>query len=319
MFMTEKRCGRIKSRACMNGSKQRQWIKKEDAASPTVMSDSVMITTAIEAHEGRKVITLDIPGAFLNTEIDEEVIMLLRGELAELMVNIDPALYGPYVITTKKGEKLLYVRMLKVMYGLLCAALLFYLKLRGDQEEFGFKMNQYDPCIANKMVNRKQMTVTWHVDDLKASHEEEIELTRLVLFLATKYGDKITVKRGMVHDYLGMDVDYSREGVVQLSMMNHLEKIFSDSPEEIRRSSSSATSDHLFQVRDREETDRLGKFLPPEKVAQFHHTVAQLLFVSGKVRRDIQTPVAFLTTRVKKTGIEVPQGHKIHEANTERE
>ena len=104
MFMTEKRCGRVKSRACANGSKQRQWIRKEDAASPTVMSDSVMITTAIEAHEGRKVITLDIPGAFLNTEIDEEVIMMLRGELAELMVNIDPALYGPYVITTKRGE-----------------------------------------------------------------------------------------------------------------------------------------------------------------------------------------------------------------------
>jgi hypothetical protein len=29
-------------------------------------------------------------------------------------------------------------------------------------------MNDYDPCIANKMVNRSQMMVTWHVDDLKA-------------------------------------------------------------------------------------------------------------------------------------------------------
>jgi hypothetical protein len=160
------------------------------------MSDSVMITTAIEAHEGRKIVTLDIPGAFLNTDIDEEVIMLLRGELAELMVSIDPALYGPYVITTKKGEKLLYVKMMKAMYGLLRAALLFYLKLRGDLEEFGFTMNEYDPCVANKMINGKQMTVTWHVDDLKASHEEEIELTKLVMFLGKKYGDKITVKRG---------------------------------------------------------------------------------------------------------------------------
>jgi hypothetical protein len=44
------------------------------------MSDSVMITMAIEAHEGRKVITLDILGAFLNTKIDGEVIMMLRRE-----------------------------------------------------------------------------------------------------------------------------------------------------------------------------------------------------------------------------------------------
>jgi hypothetical protein len=89
MFLTEKRCGRVKTRACANGSKQRQWIRKEDAASPTVMTDSVIITTAIEAHECRKVITLDIPGAFLHTDLDEEVIMVLRGELAELMVMID--------------------------------------------------------------------------------------------------------------------------------------------------------------------------------------------------------------------------------------
>jgi hypothetical protein len=42
-----------------------------------------------------------------------------------MMVTINPALYGPYVITTKRGEKLLYVKMLKAMYGLMRAALLF--------------------------------------------------------------------------------------------------------------------------------------------------------------------------------------------------
>ena len=31
----------------------------------------------------------------------------------------------------------------------------------------------------------------------------------------------------------------------------------------------------------------------------FHHTVAQLLFMATRARRDIQTAVAFLTTRVK--------------------
>jgi hypothetical protein len=226
--------------------------------------------------------------------------MLLRGELAEMMVSIDPALYGPYVITTARGEKLLYVKMLKAMYGLMRAALLFYLKLRADLEEYGFAMNEYDPCVANKMINGKQLTVTWHVDDLKASHEDEFELTKLVMFLAKKYGDKITVNRGNVHDYLGMDMDYSTDGVVRLSMVKHLEKIFTDFPEEIGRASSTPASEHLFQVCNPEETEKMGKFLPPEKAEQFHHSVAQLLFVSSKVRRDIQTPVAFLTTRVKR-------------------
>ena len=126
IFITEKRCGRIKTRACANGSTQRGYIPKETTASPTVMNDSVMIQSTIDAHEGREVVTLDIPGAFLHADLDEEVVMLLRGQLADLMVEVDRELYGPYLRKTKKGESILYVRMLKAMYGLLRSALLFY-------------------------------------------------------------------------------------------------------------------------------------------------------------------------------------------------
>ena len=38
--------------------------------------------------------------------------------------------------------------MLKAMYGLLRSALLFYLKLVKDLTEFGFELNEYDPCVA---------------------------------------------------------------------------------------------------------------------------------------------------------------------------
>ena len=39
--------------------------------------------------------------------------------------------------------------------------------------------------------------------------------------------------------------------------------------------------------------------LPEEQAVTFHRVTAQLLFVSQQARRDIQTEVAFLTTRVK--------------------
>ena len=63
---------------CANGSPQCEYIKKEDAASPTISGDSVMITTAIGAHKGRKVATLDIHGAFLRTDLDEQVVVRIR-------------------------------------------------------------------------------------------------------------------------------------------------------------------------------------------------------------------------------------------------
>lgn len=96
--------------------------------------------------------------------------------------------------------------------------------------------------------------------------------------MGKKYGKKITVKRGEIHDYLGMNFDYSEDGVVQVSMIKHLEKVFQDFPDTSRKPASTSASDHLFQVGDPEETEKLGKFLPEGQTAHFHYTVAQLLF-----------------------------------------
>jgi hypothetical protein len=70
----------------------------------------------------------------------------------------------------RKGAAILYLKMQKAIYGLLRSALLFYKKLVTDLESIGFKLNPYDPCVANKEVNKTQMMVCWHVDNLKVPH-----------------------------------------------------------------------------------------------------------------------------------------------------
>ena len=77
----------------MNGAPQRAYIRKEDAYSPTVANESVLITSVIAANEKRFVRCYDVPGAFLHTESDENVLMVLRGELAEMMIHIAPQIY----------------------------------------------------------------------------------------------------------------------------------------------------------------------------------------------------------------------------------
>ena len=54
-------------------------------------------------------------------------------------------------------------------------------------------------------------------------------------------------------------------------------------------------ANHLFEIRNQQE----AKPLPEEKAIQFHHNVAKLLFISTRARRDIQTAVAFLSTRLR--------------------
>ena len=54
---------------------------------------------------------------------------------------------------------MLYVCLSRALYGVLQSALLFYKKLRAELEDYGFEVNPYDPCLANKVVNGSQMTV----------------------------------------------------------------------------------------------------------------------------------------------------------------
>ena len=73
-------------------------MAKEDAALPTVSTESVFITSAIAASEKRKVRCYDIPSAFVNTDVDEDVLMVLKGELAEMMIQITPQTYQKNVM-----------------------------------------------------------------------------------------------------------------------------------------------------------------------------------------------------------------------------
>ena len=196
--LTKKRKGVTKGLKCAIGSKQCTFegYNYSDATSPTVSTNGLIISCAINVHEGHDVAVVDIRGAFLNAKNDEYILMCLRGKLAKMMVRVDLKLYRKYVTVSSKGVPMLYVKLNKALYGLLKSALLFYRKLRGELEGIGFEVNPYDPCVANKMVKDSQMAVTWQVGDLKISHEKEDKVSKFILGLAKIYGDKISVHRG---------------------------------------------------------------------------------------------------------------------------
>ena len=60
----------------------------------------------------------------------------------------------------------------------------------------GFEINPYNPCVVNKIVNGHEMTICWHVDDLKVSHKDENAVTALAENLAEIYGPNTTVYCG---------------------------------------------------------------------------------------------------------------------------
>jgi hypothetical protein len=167
---------------------------------------------------------VDVPGEFLTADMDEEVIMCLRGRLTELMVKTAPNIYRKFISIDNKGNSILYVKLQKALNGCFRSALLFYLKLVKDLETEGYEINPYDPCIANKIVVGTQFTVTWHVDDLKLSHVSSDEVTKTIEWLKSIYGQDMRVSRGRKHD-LGMDLDYSNDSEVKITMINYLKVV----------------------------------------------------------------------------------------------
>jgi hypothetical protein len=67
----------------------------------------MFITSAIAASKKRHIRCYDVPSAFVNTDVDENVLMVLRGELAEMMVHIAPQIYRKHITVDKKGTPVL--------------------------------------------------------------------------------------------------------------------------------------------------------------------------------------------------------------------
>jgi hypothetical protein len=128
MYLTKKRCGRIKARGCADGRKQRSYMTKEETSSPTVATESLMLSCAIDARENRDVATVDIPVAFMQADMEGIVDMKLEGPMADMFAKLDPKLYSEHV-RTEHGKSVLYVRLKKALYGTLQASLLFWKRL----------------------------------------------------------------------------------------------------------------------------------------------------------------------------------------------
>jgi len=295
LFLTRKRDGSVKGRACADGRKQRVWTAKEDSSSPTIAPEALFYSFVVDALEERDVATCDLPGHFLQTDMDERLILRINGALAKLLVRVDPRRWSKHM-KWEHGRPVIYVLCNKAIYGTITAALLSYKKLIGHLSEWGFEMNPYEPCCWNKMINGKQATIVFHVDDLKLSHMEPSVITKILDKLEKVYAtiDPMTKTRGKLHQYLGMTIDYRTKGEVKISMYDYIKKMIDILPTEMRGNKPTAAADHLFKT-DGEP----GAKLDPKTADLFHSLTAMSLYLGKRARPDLQPPTAFLCTRVK--------------------
>ena len=174
LFLTEKRDKMIKSQHCANGSTQCTYMEHDELMSLTISMEGSLLTAVIEVQEGRDITTCNIPNEFVQTHVEEKdkdgnsTIMKIRRVCVIILCEINP-IYRDYMVT-KGNQKILYVHITQAIYGMLVSAILFYHKLTKALLSYGFELNPYNLCVANKMVNGEQLSICWHVDNLKSSH-----------------------------------------------------------------------------------------------------------------------------------------------------
>ena len=291
MFLKRKRCGKVKGRGCADGRKQRVYIAKEESTTPTASTDAVFLTVLIDALEGREVAVLDVPGALMQADIDELVHVRFTGEMVNMLLQIDSEMYKDYVVV-ERGKRVMYMELFKALYGTLSAAQLFWQKLSKQLiDVWGFTPIKYDDCVMNITINGHQMTVVWHVDDLRLSHADVKEVDKFIQQMEETFGmdAPLSVSHGKTHDYLGMSLDFHTKGEVQIDMQHYINMMLQDAPEDMDGVSYTPAAVHLFKT-NLEDPKALGD--KQKKI--FMHLVMQGLYLSQRGRPDIRTAISFL-------------------------
>mmetsp|Transcript_26964 Transcript_26964/g.38237 ORF Transcript_26964/g.38237 Transcript_26964/m.38237 type:complete len:164 (-) Transcript_26964:270-761(-) len=145
--------------------------------------------------------------------------------------------------------------------------------------------------VANKMVNGKQMTVSWHVDDLKPSHEDSKAVDGSIRWVENTYGliGNLKVVRGKIHNYLGMTLDNSMKRRVSVNMTSYVKSMVDNFPAEETSVGKVPTpwNENFFKVQENSPT------LPVQQAEMFHTVTAQGLFLCKRARPDISPAIAF--------------------------
>ena len=300
MILNQKGCGRVKGRLAYNGKATQDWITKQDKRSPTVLTESIKVSSEVDAHEGRDVLSMDVPNAFIQTILPpkadgERIIMKIRGKLVDWLIDIEPMAYLSLVVI-ENGSKVIYLDILQEIYGMLEASLLWYKKFRRDLEGIRFEFNPYNPCVANRTIHKRQHTVRFHVDDVLSSHVDPKVNTKFGAWANETYGKlkPVELHRGKVHEFLGMTLDYSKKGECHLLQDHHINDVVSSWPEDLSKIKHVLTpaSNDLLK-------GGTGKLLCRKEGKTFHSVTAKCLFVSWRSRPDIAPTVSYLSGRVR--------------------
>ena len=142
--------------------------------------------------------------------------------MADILADVNEE-YRSHLVT-EYGKTAFYVTVIRAIYGCIESTLQWYKLFSDTLQKLGFTLNPYDKCVANKMINGKQITKSWFVDDCIVSHvdqnaQDESEKRRIKEF------GVMEITSGNIHDFLRMKIGINENRTISVNMRQQLRQV----------------------------------------------------------------------------------------------
>lgn len=257
---------RYRARLVAKGFAQRKGIEFTETFSPVLRYSTLRLLFALTVQLNLKMNHLDVPTAFLNGFLDENVFI----EIPECFSSLEN--YDNKVLKLKKA-----------IYGLKQSARAWYSRAEDCLLQLGYRKSKYEPCLFIKCDNDVKMFVALYVDDFFVFYNCKNSYLQLKTELTNKFNIK---DLGPIKQCLGMRVNVKKDCITvdQEQFVRHILDKFNMSD-----CHSSETPMEVNLKLDKDLNNICDVKYP------YQQLIGSLMYLSVLTRPDIAYSVSYLS------------------------
>jgi len=265
------------------------------SSSPTVVSASLAVVFGLVKMLKAKVSTVDVPAAYVNAELNEEIYIRLGKDVASILIENDPMLK-----LFLRHDGTIDVRALKCIYGLKQSGYEWHVKFADFiVSELGYTQSQSDRCIFYKL-HPTLTIIAVYVDDAFILYTDDKHYEMVKSKLDERFGP-MTFNEGTAHNYVGMHLQVMQDHSIFASQPGHIKNLLANyeswrkesDPKFKYKDYKTPSSPDLMEMK-KVDPDNLDLDLR-KAVLTFVYTA---LYIATRTRPDIMFPVVVLASLV---------------------
>jgi hypothetical protein len=261
---------------------------KRDISSPTLDHHALLLyLSTLMRIEGIEFSTADFPGAYLASDIDEEIYMIINANHVRILLQDEEFRFLRDFV---RADGTILTQIQKGIYGLKQAGKLWNDKLIKILEEFGLKQLDSHECIFKMVLdNGKVLYVAAYVDDIMIATNDPSARIALINYLKKDFPD-IEANVSNKQSFLGMAIEF--DYVNKRIMYDNKQYIQELCAKYNIKDGSKYTYDRNFL------NDSSNKTMID--TTDYKSLIMSLFYVAKRTRPEILFPVSYLATFASK-------------------